>query len=500
MKNLAEQLISSVNTSLIDHRLESLEEYRPQLIFNDNTKGNVVLCSLEKELNECETFIFSIAFISMSGITVLIQTLKELAEKGIKGKILTTDYLCFNDPKALKKLLEFSNIELRVYTKEHFHTKGYIFRKEDRYTFVVGSSNLTQNALKKNKEWNLRITSLENGELIQDTLYEFNEMWNDAELLTLEWIQEYSIIFNQHKAKAKEQKIIRIKQHILKPNKMQIDATHNLKILRSQNKNKAILISATGTGKTYLSAFDARNYNPKKLLFLVHREQILKQAEDSFRDVLGELINTGFLTGNVKNLDADYLFSTVQTMSKDNVLSEFTPKHFDYIIIDETHKAGAESYHKIMNYFQPKFLLGMTATPERTDEFNVFELFDYNIAYEIRLQQAMKEDLLCPFHYFGITELTIDGNIIDDTANFSRLTSDERVNNIIEKINFYEYSGERVKGLIFCSRNEEAKELSQLFNGRGFQTISLSGSDSQDDKLNTRLLWKKRRKFRLPTC
>jgi superfamily II DNA or RNA helicase len=161
---------------------------------------------------------------------------------------------------------------------------------------------------------------------------------------------------------------------------------------------------------------------------------------------------------------------------------KFGKEHFDYIIIDEVHKAGADSYKKVIEYFAPKFLLGMTATPERTDGFNIYELFDYNIAYEIRLQKALEEDMLCPFHYFGVSEIEVDGQILDDKSDFRKLTSEERVKNIIEKAEFYGHSGSRVKGLIFCSRNEEAKELSRMFNNNGYDTIALSGESSQEER------------------
>lgn len=241
-------------------------------------------------------------------------------------------------------------------------------------------------------------------------------------------------------------------------------------------------LTRAGTGKTYLSAFDVRNARPNKMLFLVHREQILKQAMDSFKDVLGINIDSGLLSGTHHDYDADNLFSTVQTMSKDMVLSRYDDDYFDYIIIDETHKAGAESYRKIINYFKPKFLLGMTASPERTDGFDIFQLFDHNIAYEIRLQQALEEDLLCPFHYFGVTELMINGEVIDDNTDFRYLVSDERVNHIIAKAEFYGHTGDRVKGLIFCSTIKEAEELSLLFNKKGYQTAALSGANSQEER------------------
>lgn len=179
--------------------------------------------------------------------------------------------------------------------------------------------------------------------------------------------------------------------------------------------------------------------------------------------------------------DVDYLFATMQTMSKKEVYSSFDPNTFDTIIIDEAHRIGAKSYQEIMNYFTPKFWLGMSASPERTDDFDVYAAFDHNIAYEIRLQQALEENLLCPFHYFGITDFLTDGNETDFT-DFNYLTSNQRVDYIIEQTNYYGYSGERVKGLMFCSSKKEAAALSERLNLRGYRTLALSGEDSQEKR------------------
>ena len=158
-------------------------------------------------------------------------------------------------------------------------------------------------------------------------------------------------------------------------------------------------------------------------------------------------------------------------------------KHFDYILIDEVHKAGASSYQKVIEYFNPKFLMGMTATPERTDDFNIYALFDYNIAYEIRLQEALEEDMLCPFHYFGVTDIEYNGETIDDATILSKLVADERVNHILDKIEYYGFSGETVKGLMFCSRKEEAAKLSLVLNEKGLRTVALTGDDSQEERV-----------------
>ena len=482
MNNLSQDLSQSLITSFIDYNSESIEDFRPKLLVNNYKKGTKVLNYLIKELDKCEEFYFTIAFVTNSGINILLNKLKELEEKGIKGKILTTNYLNFNEPKALKRLLSFKNLEVKVYDKGNFHTKGYIFKHKDLYTLIIGSSNLTQEALTKNEEWNLKVTSLENGGLLIDTLSEFNLIWDNATDLTDQWIDNYSL---------KYEKIVqyRIKDDFpvfessdIIPNSMQKEALISLDNLRKSNEKKGLLISATGTGKTYLSAFDVQAYKPKKMLFVIHREQIAKAAMKSFKRLFGNSRSMGILSGNTKEFECDFIFSTIQTLSKNDILNKFNKTHFDYIIIDEVHKAGADSYKKIIDYFEPQFLLGMTATPERTDGFNIYELFDYNIAYEIRLQKALEEDMLCPFHYFGVTEIEVDGELLDDNTSFRKLTSNERVKNIIEKAEFYGHSGSRVKGLIFCSRNDEAKELSRMFNDCGYNTLSLSGDNSQEER------------------
>ncbi|NFQ67471.1 DEAD/DEAH box helicase [Clostridium sporogenes] len=476
------EILKASETGLVNKLIDSNLALTPKLVVNDYSKGSKVLSEIISELNKCEEFFISVAFITNSGILPLLETLKVLKKKGVKGKILTTDYLNFSEPKALKKLLEFPNIEMKLYSKENFHTKGYIFRYKDHYKLIVGSSNLTQTALTKNKEWNLKVSSLEEGSLTEGVISEFNQLWNDADELTIKWIETYEGIYRKQVEFARKSKVPRLSQYKLKPNKMQVEAIQGLEKLRENGQNKGLLISATGTGKTYLSAFELRNYNPKRALFIVHREQIAKQALNSFSNVFGDTRSMGILSGTSKDVEKDFIFCTIQTLSKDEVLQSFGKNKFDYIIIDEVHKAGANSYQKIVNYFNPKFLLGMTATPERSDDFDIFKMFNYNIAYEIRLQQALEEDLLCPFHYFGVSDVTIDGIELDDKTDFKYLVAEERVKNIIDKINFYGYCGERVKGLIFCSDKKEAKELSDIFNKKGYKTVFLTGENSQEER------------------
>lgn len=481
-EKIGEDILLASKAGFINRDIGSNQSLMPKLLINDHIKGRKVLSDIIYELNNCEEFFLSVAFITNSGITPLLESFRRLEERGIKGKILTTDYLTFSEPKALKRILEFSNIEVKVFREENFHTKGYVFRHPDHYKVIVGSSNLTQTALTKNKEWNLKISSLEEGALTYNIFSEFNDLWKKAEPLTLDWIETYEDIYKKQREFTRKSKVPRISQYTLKPNKMQVAAINSLENLRKEGKNKALLISATGTGKTYLSAFDLRNFNPRKALFIVHREQIAKQALESFRNVFGDIRTMGILSGGKKELENDFIFCTIQTLSKDNVLQSFEKDCFDYIIVDEVHKAGANTYQKILSYFNPQFLLGMTATPERSDDFDIFKLFDYNIAYEIRLQQALEEDLLCPFHYFGISDLIINNGEEDEEIKFKHLVADERINHIIEKINFYGYDGERVKGLVFCSNKDEVKELSKKFNERGYRTVALTGENSQKER------------------
>ncbi|HEX9025727.1 MAG TPA: DEAD/DEAH box helicase family protein, partial [Clostridium sp.] len=354
--NIANNILKASETGLINNLIDSNLALRPKLLINDYSKGSKVLSDICQELTKCNEFMISVAFITSSGITPLLETLKYLEKNKIQGRILTTDYLNFSEPKSLKKLLEFSNIKIKMYCSDNFHTKGYIFKHSDHYNIIVGSSNLTQSALTKNKEWNIKLSSLEEGALTEEVLNEFEYMWNEADNLTLEWLEAYEKIYLQKREALRHSSVPRISQYTLKPNKMQVSAIQSLDNIRLNGVKKSLLISATGTGKTYLSAFDVRNFNPKRALFIVHREQIAKQALNSFQNVFGDTKSMGILSGTSKDTHNEFIFSTVQTLSKDDVLTKFYKDEFDYIVIDEVHKAGANSYHKIIDYFEPKFL------------------------------------------------------------------------------------------------------------------------------------------------
>ena len=236
-------------------------------------------------------------------------------------------------------------------------------------------------------------------------------------------------------------------------------------------------LTRAGTGKTYASAFAMRELGFKRVLFLVHRGQLARQTKKSYEKVFANTVSMGLVGAGYHDYDKDYIFATVQTLNKDEHLMEYKTDTFDCIVLDEAHHTSADTYQKVMNYFTPKLWLGMTATPDKRDDNiagrNIYEIFHYQIAYEIRLQQAMEENLLCPFHYFGISDIAMLGDKQVNTKkitdrDFNMLTGEERVRHIVEQAHYFGYSGEKVKGLVFCGRIEEAVALSEKFN----QTIN----------------------------
>ena len=507
---MVEELRKGLETAYIDGSVVSNGLYQPQFVANNYKEGKKVLSSIEDELLSCEQFQISVAFITMGGITPLLQTLKELENKGIPGQILTTNYLNFSDPKALEKLHSLKNLTIRMFdvekAEEGFHTKGYIFKKEEIYRIIIGSSNMTKDALTTNHEWNTRIVSTTQGEVAKQIVDEFHRLWNSEYSRSFEeFIDEYKTryeIIKKQRDMAKQEEVISIEKYKLKPNSMQTSFITNLKNIISSGEERALLISATGTGKSYASAFAMRELGFKRVLFLVHRGQLARQTKKSYENIFPRTVSMGIIGGGAsveENMQKDFIFAMVQTLSRDEHLRKFDPGTFDCIIMDEAHHSPAGSYQKIMDYFKPKFWLGMTATPDKRDDNvegrNVYELFHYQIACEIRLQQAMEDNLLCPFHYFGISDISLigDGNNKGrklTSEEFNRLVCDERVRHIIEKADYFGHSGKRVKGIIFCRNINESKELSEKLNtminpetGKCYRTLALNGDASDDERL-----------------
>lgn len=495
-KNVVNELYGSLLNGYINQdTIVTNDQFGPRLL--NNQEGSLIWEQIKHELLTCENYTFAVAFITDSMVSNLKPIFKDLSRRGIKGRILTSTYLYFNQPAVFQELLKIPNIEVKIAEVDGFHQKGYIFQHQGYQTIIIGSANLTTNALMRNYEWSLRINSLDSGDIVDQVRSNVELEWKNASNLTNEWITSYSFTYKKNYKQSLQYQELDSKNdtRIIKPNQMQKDALEQLRLLREKGKQRGLIISATGTGKTYLGAFDVKSASPKKMLFLAHREQILEKSKESFYRIIGgKKTDYGLYTGNSRNKNAKYVFATVQTLSKSNHLSSFDHDEFDYVLIDEVHHAGAETYQKIMNYFQPKFYLGMTATPDRNDDFNVFKLFNYNIAYEIRLPQALEEDMLCPFHYVGISDYTFQDNRINEAIDnynnekgnhkneqkiIEQLSSQERVKYILDQTKYYGYSGDVLHGLIFCSGVAESVSLAKELTRQGYPSKALSGNDSE---------------------
>ena len=526
-----------LESGFIESAPEADRRYTPRILSNDEDAGINVLSVLKQELRDCISFDFSVAFLANSGIQTLIPILLDLKERNIPGRIITSTYLDFNEPGALRTLLDYPNIETRVYQGEH-HAKGYFFNKDGISTIIIGSSNLTQRALTCNKEWNVLFKTFEQGGLLLEARKQFDELWESdlTARLSPEWIDEYAAHRAQRKpvhattfksTKTQQPQTLQSRtpdvdyvstplpqarpslfdsvqpkgtpaadsqttsdsaispdqenaQDEITPNKMQSHALEALGLLHDRDEPRALLVSATGTGKTHLSAFDIRETKPERVLFIAHRRRILTASRESFEKVLGDRYSYSVYDGRSPWNSSTCLFAMVGTLSRR--LDQIPPDAFDYIVIDEAHRTGAAGYQAILDHFKPKFCLGMTATPSRTDGYDVYGLFNHVIAYRITLKDALNNDMLAPFHYFGIADLEIDDKTVDDLSMFSKLTSEERVRHITQRIEQYTVDKEGRRGLIFCNRVDEAERLSAMFNQRGYRTVAISGASSDAER------------------
>lgn len=385
--------------------------------FLTNTSEITFLNQIKDNLKRCDSFVFSVSFIKKAGLVLLYKELESAIQRGCKGKLITSTYQNFTDIESLQLFLNlantYDNFECHLddacfmseaYETKGFHSKGYVFTYGEDVDIIVGSSNITRFALLKNIEWDLLMKDTIHGCLYQEVMHEFNYLWNKTNALTSDGIQKYARKLNY--AIERWDMDCDVIQSEIKPNYMQKNALKELNRYRAMGVHRAMTVCSAGSGKTYLSAFDALNFNPDRLLYIVHESSILSKARESFQKVFGNQKTYGMYTGDSKEINADFVFATNITMA--NNLELFSKDTFDYIVIDECHHAVAESYQKIISYFEPEFMLGLTATPERLDNQDVFSLFDQNVPYELRLRDAIINDLVVPFHYYGIRDTLVD--------------------------------------------------------------------------------------------
>ena len=462
--------------------------------FLTNYTDTTFLATLQVNLRMCKEFCFSVSFIKKAGLMLVANDIRAALERGAKGKIITSTYQNFTDVESLNfflKLAEaFDNFQCHLdnecfydennYSTFGFHSKGYLFDFENRCELIVGSSNITRYALLKNIEWDLVIDCKREDKVFQSACKEFEALWDKTIKLAQEDIMLYAQKLNF--AIERWDMDYDLAEQQIKPNYMQRKALKELNRNRAIGQNRALVISATGSGKTYLAAFDALNFGPEKLLYIVHEGSILRKSLDTFQQVFGGAKICGEYTGETKELDADFLFTTNVSVCRS--LELFDKKQFDYIIIDECHHAVANTYKKIIEYFEPEFLLGLTATENRMDNQDVVGLFGNNIPYELRLRDAIINDLIVPFHYYGIRDKLVDYGLVDSAERrlIAQISNEENCEFIHHQIEKYRQQGKKLKALAFCRNIQHARMMAENMS-EYYHTAYLSGKNSTGERL-----------------
>jgi len=483
---------------------------------------------IQQSIHTATSIDIIVSFLMESGVKLIQKDLEEIKDKNIPIRILTGNYLNITQPSALYLLKDIlgDKVDLRFYndTKRSFHAKAYIFEKDNEGEIFIGSSNLSRSAWTSGIEWNYRIDKKINSEdfkyfktMFEDLFLNHSIIVNDEELerYSKTWKRPkiYSNINNKREDinYVYEENINSNITSMFEPRGAQIEALYELKKTRLDGNDKALVVAATGIGKTYLAAFDSREFN--RVLFVAHREEILKQAYESFANVRidkwisviadeeklvadkEELLeykvndktaqeyeyNMGFFMNSTKDTKKDIIFASVQSLGKEKYLNEryFDKDYFDYIVVDEFHHAVSKNYQNIINYFNPKFMLGLTATPDRLDNKDVFSICDYNTVYEATLKTAIDKGWLVPFRYYGIYDESVNYDKVEyknGKYNEKELEKALSINNRAELIlkHYKKYKSTRALG--FCTSKSHAEFMAKYFNENGVPSCAVYSS------------------------
>lgn len=467
--------------------IDGLQIEYTDVMTGDRDRNRFLYYQLKMSMLKADKIEIIVSFLMESGVRMLLKDLKAALERGAQVRILTGNYLGITQPSALcliKKELG-NKVDLRFYNNKErsFHPKSYIFHYKNVGEIYVGSSNISRSALTSGIEWNYRFNSLDdkkNFQLFYDTFVDLFE--NHSIVIDDDELTRYSK--NWHKPAVSkdlakydnlEDDIDTKVQVLFQPRGAQIEALYALEDSRSEGAAKGLVQAATGVGKTYLAAFDSAKY--ERVLFVAHREEILKQAAVSFKNVRNS-DDYGFFYGKQKDTDKAVIFASVATLGRNEYLKEdfFAPDYFDYLVIDEFHHAVNDQYQRIVNYFKPQFLLGLTATPERMDGKSIYEICDYNVPYEISLKEAINKGMLVPFHYYGIYDETdysllhlVKGRYDEKELNETYIGNVKRYNLIYKY--YMKYRSKRALG--FCCSRQHAEEMAKEFCKRGIEAVAV---------------------------
>jgi superfamily II DNA or RNA helicase len=484
----------------LDLRLKEITPYTRLTHSELFTGGNVGLSldsELKKEILSSDRIDLLVSFIKFKGIIILERELREFTERGGRLRVITTTYMGATDYRAIQLLSELPNTQVKISYNtgnERLHAKAYLFfRNTGFHTGYIGSSNFSRTALTDGLEWNIKVTTKEVGHIIDKFQKTFDSYWQNSDFELFDDAQHAEKLRSAlNQGKDRNTTALNTNFFDIKPYPFQSEILEKLEVERTiHNRYRNLVVAATGTGKTVVSAFDFKNFRQNhpqtRLLFVAHRKEILEQALSTFRGILRDNNFGELWVDGLEPVRFNHVFASVQTLNNRLDDIHLSKEYYDYVVIDECHHIPAASYRGIIHHFEPKILLGLTATPERMDGGDISEDFDNHIAAEIRLPEALNRKLLCPFQYFGVSDSVDLSSVTWQRGRYvaSELTNiytanDRRVNEILSALEKYTRDKEDVRALGFCVSMDHARYMAEKFSLAGFKADYLTSDNTQN--------------------